>query len=133
MKDRKAFAMKCLLAAAIIAIVLIVKFVFGLGFNSGTRIGFAGNSTFHKYAGSYVSISGTFGHNLYPSKGSSAVLCEVRTESGELTVQIADAKTKDVIFEKTISENEIFEVPAEEKVMITLKTEKHKGSYEFTY
>jgi hypothetical protein len=133
MKDRKAFAMKCLIAAIILAIVLIVKFVFGAGFNSGTRIGFAGNSTFHKYAGSYVSISGTFSHTLFPSKGASAVLCEIKTESGDLTVTVTDQKTKEVIFEKTFSGDETFEVPAEGKVNITLTTKKHKGSYSFTY
>ncbi|MBP5332457.1 MAG: hypothetical protein J6Y89_11470 [Lachnospiraceae bacterium] len=119
--------------AAILVLLIILK-IFGFGSeNSGMQYGYIGNSTFHTYEGRYVKITGNFSHKLKPSDDSTAIHCEITTESGELHVEIIQTSDDKVIFDKTISTNETFEVPADGKVKIKLSTEAHEGSYTFKY
>ncbi|MCR5823121.1 MAG: hypothetical protein K6G60_01710 [Lachnospiraceae bacterium] len=117
----------------ILAGVIVIKAAGLIGDQSGLRMGFSGNTTFHRYNGTYSRITGSFEHILFPSSGADAVLCSVTTKSGELTVRIEDYKTKTVLFEKTISGDEEFEVPASKTVRIYLDTDDHRGSYGFKY
>ncbi|MBR4724184.1 MAG: hypothetical protein K6G45_04020 [Lachnospiraceae bacterium] len=119
--------------AAILVLLIVLK-VLGVGSeNSGMKYGFVGTGTFHTYEGSYVKIKGNFAHKLSPSDDATAVRCEITTDSGELHVQIIQTSDDKVIFDKTISGNETFEVPADGKVKIKLSTEGHEGSYKFKY
>ena len=121
-------------AAIVILIVLIVLKVFVLdNLDSGTRIGFVGNSTSHVYEGSYSKITGTFSHRMSPSGGSSSVHCEVTTTSGSLQVDVLDADINEVIYSMICNGNEVFDVPVIGKIKIRLLTDGHSGSYRFTY
>ncbi|MCR5249263.1 MAG: hypothetical protein K6E50_01510 [Lachnospiraceae bacterium] len=118
---------------AILAVIIVLKLI-GIGpFNSGIRLGFAGSAGLHDFKASYLKISGTFSDTLFASDGSSSVHGEIETESGSLSVRISDISGETVFFEKEISGSESFDVPAEGRVRITLKTEAHSGKYLFTY
>ena len=121
------------LMAVILIVIIVLKATGNLETNSGTRIGFVGSSTFHKYEGSYAKISGKFSHGLTPSKDATKLHCEIKTSSGELTVEIVNRSTKETILTKTVSGNEEFDVPADGKVTVRLTTNGHTGSYKFTY
>nr|MCR5279634.1 hypothetical protein [Lachnospiraceae bacterium] len=72
-------------------------------------------------------------HNLSPSKDSTSIHCEITTESGSINVIITDKAAGTVLFEKEISGNETFDVPATGKVKVKLTTGNHSGSYLFKY
>lgn len=118
----------------VILILLVILKVLGIGtLHSGVRMGFVGNDGIHKFKGKYHSITGTFSHNLSPSKDSHSIHCEIRSKSGSLHVVIQEKKSGNVIFEQDISEDAEFDVAAEGKVKITLTTQGHEGSYLFQY
>ena len=117
-----------------ILVLLVIIKALGFGtFRSGTRMGFVGNDGIHKFNGRYHSISGTFSHSLSPSKDSHSVHCEIQSKSGSLHVVIQEKESGKVIFEQEISQDAQFDVEAQEKVKITLKTQGHGGSYLFQY
>ena len=118
----------------VVLILLIVLKATGLmEFRSGTRIAFAGNSTFHRYSGAYKMIKGLMTHDLKPSKGSESIHCEITTKSGNLHVEIVQKSDGKVLYDNTVSGDETFDLPAEGKVKVSLETEEHEGSYLFTY
>ncbi len=132
---RKQVNMKVAIPAMIIILVLLIVYkVFGVGtLSSGMKLGFAGNSTFHTYEGSYSKIIGIFSHSLTPSKNSDEIACVIKTKSGSLTVTITEKESGETIYEETVTDSKSFAVPASGKVKIVLKTGSHSGSYKFTY
>ena len=119
--------------AAVLVLLIVLRVTGIMEFRSGTRIAFAGNSTFHKYNGTYLKITGLMTHNLSPSKDSDSIHCEITTKSGDLHVEIVQKSDGKVLCDKLISGNETFDIPAEGKVKVSLETEGHEGSYKFTY
>ncbi len=119
--------------AGVLILLIVLKGAGLMTINSGIRLGFAGNSTLHTFAGKYLKLSGSTSHVLSPSKDSAGLHCEIHTESGSLTVQITDSKDGSVLLEKEISGDEVFDVPATAKVKVKLSTSGHKGSYSFKY
>jgi hypothetical protein len=119
--------------AGVLILVLILK-CFGLiTFRSGTRFGFAGNDGIHLMNGSYAKITGTMIHTLRPSKDSTAVHCEITTDSGTLHVQILQKADDTVLLDQDFSGNETFDLAADGKIQVKLTTEGHSGSYRFQY
>ena len=119
--------------AGVLILLIVLKATGLMTFRSGIRIGFVGNDGIHKFNGSYVKITGTQKHTLSPSKDSDALHCEITTKSGTLHVEIVQKSDSKVLYDKEISGNESFDLPASGKVAITLKTEGHEGSYLFKY
>lgn len=118
----------------ILLVILKALGIPGIGtLNSGTRMGFVGNDSIHKYNGTYHSIKGTFIHSLSPSKDSNSIHCEVQSKSGSLHVVILEKESGNVIFEQEIFGDAEFDVAAGGKVKITLTTQGHEGSYLFQY
>lgn len=133
MKRSKMMIVAIPVMALILAALIILRVLGVFDMNSGTRIGFAGNSTFHKYEGHYVKINGTFSHTLRPSKGNEVLHCEIRTDSGEVTITVTEIKTGKTILEEVVKDNRDFDYPADGNVRIRLKTSGHSGSYIFEY
>ena len=119
--------------AGVLILVLILKCFGLLTFRSGARFGFAGNDGIHLMNGSYAKITGTMIHTLRPSKGSTAVHCEITTDSGTLHVQILQKDGDVVLYDEDISGNKTFDLDAAGKIQIKLTTEGHSGSYSFKY
>ncbi|MCR5322722.1 MAG: hypothetical protein K6E85_05590 [Lachnospiraceae bacterium] len=119
--------------AAVLVLLIVLRATGLMEFNSGVKLGFAGNSTFHKYNGTYLKITGHFSHDLRPSKDSDSIHCEITTESGDLHVEIVQKDDGKILCDKLISGDETFDLKAEGKVRVNLETEGHEGSYRFSY
>ncbi len=119
--------------AAVLILLIVLRATGLMEFNSGVKLGFAGNSTFHKYNGTYLKITGHLSHDLRPSKDSDSIHCEITTKSGDLHVKIVQKDDDKVLCDKLITGNETFDLKAEGKVRVSLETEGHEGSYKFTY
>ena len=119
--------------AAVLILLIALRATGVISPTMGTKIGFAGNSTFHTYSGSYVKISGSFAHTLRPSGDSDSIRCEITTKSGSLHVEIIQNDGDKVLYDEIISGNETFDLAADGKVKIKLTTDGHEGSYRFEY
>ncbi len=133
MKKKPNIVTTIAILAGVLILVIVLKAAGLMSFNSGVRLGFAGSSTLHSFTGKYAKLMGSTSHVLSPSKDSTGLHCEIHTESGSVTVLITDKKDGSVIFEKEISGDEVFDVPATSKVKVKVSTTGHKGSYSFKY
>ena len=131
MKKNRKITLPALVIALIVLIVL--KATGAITFRSGTRIGFVGNNTLHKFTGTYAKITGFMSHTLSPSKDSNTLHCEITTKSGSLHVEIILKEDNTVLYDKEISGDENFDLNVSGKVIIKLSTETHSGSYLFQY
>ena len=116
-----------------VLVLLVLLKVFGVLENVPSRLGFVGNDGIHRLNGSYIRLSGNKTHTISPSKGSTAVHCEITTKEGSLKVEIMEKESGKTVYEGEISGNATFDVEAEGKVTVKLSTKKHSGSYLFQY
>ena len=119
--------------AAVLILLVVLRTTGSVSLNSGTRIGFAGNATTHKYTASYVEIKGVFSHTLSPSKDSDTLHCEVKTEKGSLHLTVTERSGGAVLLDKEITENVEFDLKADGRVFVKMETSGHSGSYLFEY
>ena len=115
-------------------ILLFIAFVNSLGvgtFRSATSIAFLSKETKTYWSASYAYLNGTIRRNFWIEKENrNDIKINVKTEEGMLGIEIEDLDGN-MIFSKEDVGTNIFEVPIkdEEKVVIRIKAEKHKGSF----
>lgn len=129
MEAKKRAIVIILFFSAVIAFVLFVVFQNGgVTTNSGLRIGYVGNSTPHSWSGQYLELDGTMTKSLTPENED--LLVDIVTESGSIDIIIKD-KSGEQLYRGTDLSTCSFKVGTKGKVSITVKGDKHRGSFSF--
>ncbi len=114
----------------VIAIVVgvIVAYTSGIAHGrSATRIGYIGNSGSDNWSGTYELLDGKMRKTL--SFGSSEnIEITSKTESGILSIEIHDTEGN-LLFSRSDIGTSSHNVSVDGNVVITLSTDKHKGSF----
>lgn len=99
-----------------------------VNYSHGSKLGFVGSSTSHRFVAHYKSINGVFTQTLNVKDGTLDI--EIETTGGVLNVLITDSQGN-VLFDEKDVQDLTTSIPVEGKVRIELNAEKHSGSYSF--
>ncbi len=126
----------------VLLLVLILKIILtstGV-INKTTRLGYIGpKPTTHQWKGVYYMIDGRFSNSMKPSAGSDTMTGTIKTKSGNMTITVSDGK--DTLLNQTITfdegseeDNEYrFQLHSTNTLKVTIKADKHEGSFDITY
>lgn len=116
------------LAGVLIAALVIVSAVFGTG-RSSVRVGYVGHGGRQSWSASYAMLTGRGRHTLYPE--GNALHVEVETQSGSLSMEMADGEGN-VIFSESDIRTSSFDVETSGKTVITIRADGHKGGFKIS-
>ena len=119
-------AILIMIAVSILAVVI----VWCLGYTSvrsTVRVGCIEHSDLHSWSASYFYMDGFMERTIYPNDN--ALNVTVKTESGTISIEIKDDEGETIFNESNI-ETGTFQVSStSNRVVVTIRTEKHKGSF----
>lgn len=124
---------KSLKSTALI-IVIVVMLIAAANFleigtmRSATCIGYVGNDGRRSWTASYSMLDGKLKHTIHPKDTQGTIHVEVVTEDGSISVEMKDADGN-VIFDEDDIATSTFNVNISGKVVIRIKADKHKGSF----
>ena len=120
---------KAILITAAVS-VLAVVIAWGLGYTSvrsTIRVGCIEHSDPHSWSASYFYMDGFMERTIYPNDN--ALNVNVKTESGAISIEIKDDEGETIFSESNIETGTFQVSSASNRVVVTIRTEKHKGSF----
>lgn len=117
------------LAVVMILAVIIVRFFGFTSVRSAIRVGCLEHFDSRNWSASYFFMNGLTEKTICSDGGILSVA--VKTDAGTISMEVKDTG-KNIIFSRTDIETENFQVPVPDKVMITIKTNNHKGGFEIS-
>lgn len=113
--------------------ILVVVIAWCLGYTSvrsTIRVGCIEHSDLHSWSASYFYMDGFMERTIYPDDH--ALDVTVKTESGTISIEIKDDEGTTIFNESNI-ETDTFQVAStSSRVVVTIRTEKHKGGFEIS-
>lgn len=120
-----------LITAAVSILAVVIAWCLGYtSVRSTIRFGCIEHSDLHSWSASYFYMDGFMERTIYPNDN--VLNVNVKTESGAISIEIKDDEGETIFNESNI-ETGTFQVSStSNRVVVFIRTEKHKGSFEIS-
>lgn len=120
-----------LVTAAVSLLAVVIAWRFGYtSVRSTVRVGCRERSDPHSWSASYFYMDGFMERTIYPN--GNALSVTVKTESGAISIEIKDDDGYAVFSEDSIETGTFQVSPTSNRVIVTIRADKHKGSFEIS-
>ncbi len=118
-----------LITAAVSILAVVIAWCLGYtSVRSTIRFGCIEHSDLHSWSASYFYMDGFMERTIYPNDN--VLNVTVKTESGAISIEIKDDEGETIFNEDNIETGTFQVAPTSSRVVVTIRTEKHKGSFE---
>ena len=120
-----------LITVAVSMLAVVIAWCFGYtSIRSTVRVGCRERSDLHSWSASYFYMDGFMERTVYPN--GNALSVTVKTESGAISIEIKNDDGEAVFSEDSIETGTFQIMPTSNRVVVTVRANKHKGSFEIS-
>lgn len=120
-----------LIIAAVSILAVAIAWLLGYtSVRSTIRVGCIEHSDLHSWSANYFYVDGFMERTIYPNGNTLNVT--VRTESGAISIEIKDNDGETVFSESNIETGTFQVLPTSDRMIVTIRMEKHKGGFEIS-